>query len=42
MANFAFSNNVAVSQRFKVHKIIAHFSPILDKKFLVLPEFPSF
>jgi hypothetical protein len=29
MANFG---NVAVSQKYNVHEIIAHFSPILDKK----------
>jgi len=29
MVNF---NNFAVSQKYNVHEIIAHFSPILDKK----------
>jgi len=29
MANFG---NVAVSQKYNVHEVIAHFSPILDKK----------
>jgi hypothetical protein len=29
MVNFG---NVAVSQKYNVHEIIAHFSPIVDKK----------
>jgi len=39
MANFG---NVAVSQKYNVHEIIAPFSPILEKKFLVLSKITFF